>query len=181
MTDLYKFAGVSKHNGKMKFRATNRDGYADILIKEGKTDVNIQTLPNPMDKIAAKGYLITLPEFQTPEILEALGAEDLSTQVKTSKAPKAPKVAKAAKGDEAPKGAQVAKVDTDQPAVKTDEEIEKIRQKNMAVLKKVAKKRKKEQQLIDEVTAEAPTMDAEDEDIRDFLPTFLQKGLEASE
>lgn len=187
--DVFKYAGVSKHNGKMKFRATNRDGYAEILIKEGKTDVNIQSLPNPMDKIAAKGYLITLPEFQTPEILAALGAEDLATQVKgpsikavaaVEAAVKAVKGKKAPKGDTVPKGAQVAKVEAEQTPVKTDEEIERIREKNMAVLKKVAKKRKKEV----EMAAEVPTVVAhteDDEDVRDFLPKFLQKGLEATE
>lgn len=176
--DVFKFAGVSTHNGKTKFRATNRDGYAEILIKEGKTGVNIQTLPQPMDKVAAKGYLITLPEFQTPEILAALDAGDLATQVKTSRGPKVPKGPKAEKG---PKGVQVAKPDNDQPAVKTDEEIERIREKNMAVLKQVANKRKKEANLIAEVTAEVTTVDEDGENVRDFLPKFLQKGMEASE
>ena len=178
--DTFKFAGVSKHNGKMKFRATNRAGYDEILIKEGKTNVDIRTLPKAMDKIAAKGYLITLPEFQTPEILDVLGAGDLATQVRTSKGPKVAKVAKVAKDTKvkAPKeqkGAVVA-------SVKTAEEIEAIRQKNLETMREVGAKRKildereREQERARQELA-AQELEEADVDIRDVLPKFLHKEM----
>ena len=54
----FTFAGTARDtNGTVVFRATNRDGYAKILAKEGKTDINIQVLPHPMTKADAAVFI----------------------------------------------------------------------------------------------------------------------------
>ena len=50
----FTYAGTARDtDGTVVFRVTNRDGYADILAKEGKTDINIQVLPHAMSKADA--------------------------------------------------------------------------------------------------------------------------------
>jgi len=54
----FRYAGTTLDtDGSVVFRATNRDGYADILAKEGKTDINIMSLPYPMTKADAAVYI----------------------------------------------------------------------------------------------------------------------------
>jgi hypothetical protein len=54
----FTYAGTAREtDGSVVFRATNRDGYANILAKEGKTDINIMSLPHPMTKADAKAYI----------------------------------------------------------------------------------------------------------------------------
>ena len=54
----FTYAGTARDtDGKMVFRATNRDGYAKILEKEGKTDINIMSLPYAMSKADAAVYI----------------------------------------------------------------------------------------------------------------------------
>lgn len=54
----FTYAGTARNtDGSVVFRATNRDGYADILAKEGKTDINIMSLPYPMTKADAAVYI----------------------------------------------------------------------------------------------------------------------------
>lgn len=83
----FKCAGVSKHNGKMSFRATNRDNpiYPDLLKKEGHTDIHIVELKSPMTKEDARKYLQARKEFQTPEIMACLKQTD-SDEKQTAKA-----------------------------------------------------------------------------------------------
>ena len=69
--DTVKFAGVSRQDGTLKFRASNRASYGDILRREGKTDVQIIQLPHPMTKEQAKRFIGGLKEFQSEEILAA--------------------------------------------------------------------------------------------------------------
>jgi hypothetical protein len=174
--DTFKFAGVSKHDGKFKFRATNRDGYDQILIKEGKTNVDIRTMPTPMDKDSAKEYLASIKEFQTAEILAVLtkGAKATVTTVKVAKA----KVAKdtKAKAPKAEKGAVVA-------STKTSEEIEAIKEKNLEVMRQVTAKRKAldereaKLEMIREQHEAAEAADIAANDIRDVIPKFLHKEM----
>lgn len=160
---MFKYAGTALENGKWNYRASNRSTYGDILRKEGRQEVNIIELPKEMTKEEARDFLKSHPDFQTEGSQLALNAykaaavktapvkEQSEAAVKEVK-PKAAKTTKAA-----PK----ATVEEAAP-VKGDDEIEKIRQKNMAVLKQVAKKKKSE--------AEAPVAEA-----KDMLPKFLQK------
>ena len=54
----FTYAGTAREtDGSVVFRATNRDGYAKILAKEGKTEIDIQVLPQPMSKADAKAYI----------------------------------------------------------------------------------------------------------------------------
>jgi N-acetylmuramoyl-L-alanine amidase CwlA len=54
----FTFAGTARDtDGKIVFRATNRDGYANILAKEGKTDIEMLVLPHAMTKADAKAYI----------------------------------------------------------------------------------------------------------------------------
>ena len=54
----FTYAGTARDtDGSVVFRATNRNGYADILAKEGKTDIDIQVLPYAMSKADAKAYI----------------------------------------------------------------------------------------------------------------------------
>jgi len=54
----FTYAGTARDtDGTVVFRATNRDSYANILAKEGKTDINIQVLLHAMSKADAKAYI----------------------------------------------------------------------------------------------------------------------------
>jgi hypothetical protein len=54
----FTFAGTARNtDGSAVFRATNREGYAKILAKEGKTDINIMSLPYAMTKADAAVYI----------------------------------------------------------------------------------------------------------------------------
>jgi hypothetical protein len=54
----FTFAGTARDtDGSVVFRATNREGYAKILAKEGKTDINIMNLPHAMTKADAAAYI----------------------------------------------------------------------------------------------------------------------------
>ena len=60
MTKLFSHAGVSRKAGKLKFRASNRPEYIDILIKEGHDDLDIMQLSHPMSKEDAVAYLLAI-------------------------------------------------------------------------------------------------------------------------
>ena len=54
----FTYAGTAREiDGSVVFRATNRDSYTAILAKEGKTDINIMSLPYPMTKADAAVYI----------------------------------------------------------------------------------------------------------------------------
>lgn len=60
MTKFYTHAGVSRKAGKLKFRASNRVEYIDILIKEGHNDLDIIQLKHVMSKDDAVSYLLSI-------------------------------------------------------------------------------------------------------------------------
>lgn len=110
----FTYAGTARDiDGSVVFRATNRDGYAAILIKEGKTDVNIVNLPHAMSKDDAKKFL---------------GYVD-SKPAKAAK-PQAETVA----------GIKVNPEKSRAVAEKTPEEIAAIRAKNLETIKAVGKR-----------------------------------------
>lgn len=54
----FTYAGTARDtDGTVVFRATNRDGYAKILAKEGKTDIQIMSLPHAMTKADAAVFI----------------------------------------------------------------------------------------------------------------------------
>ena len=85
----FTYAGTAREiYGMVVFRATNRDGYANILAKEGKTDINIMSLPHPMTKADAKAYIegavkqATMREkFLSQNIKAQVTAEAVAEQV----------------------------------------------------------------------------------------------------
>ncbi|MGZ4849825.1 MAG: hypothetical protein ACXV2C_00405 [Candidatus Bathyarchaeia archaeon] len=121
----FKSAGVSRLNGKMSFRATNRDDpiYPNILKKDGHIDIHIVLLKTPMTKEDARKYLATLKYFQTPELLDCLKRAD-KEEKKQTKAAKA-KVSKPvqAKKPATAKKKAAAKPSTKKPAVKTNDDV----------------------------------------------------------
>jgi hypothetical protein len=113
----FTYAGTAREaNGQIVFRATNRDGYAAILAKEGKTDIEILSLPRPMTKDEAKAYT----GF---------------TDVKPSKASKPVKLA----GITVKPSKATVVAAQEQPA-KSQAEVEAIRAKNLETIQKVGKR-----------------------------------------
>lgn len=105
----FKCAGVSRLNGKMTFRATNRENsvYTEILKKDGHIDVHLVELKTPMTKEDARKNLLGRKEFQTAEIQACLKQADKEEKQEA----KAAKSAKAAitKPTQAKKPAPAAK------------------------------------------------------------------------
>lgn len=116
----FTFAGTAREtDGRVVFRATNRDGYAKILAKEGKTDINIQTLPHAMTKEDAQAYVGYVSD----------------------KPAKATKVAGIKVNPAKAKAVAAKPAETTAPAVtKTAEEIAAIRAKNLETIKEVGKR-----------------------------------------
>jgi pyruvate/2-oxoglutarate dehydrogenase complex dihydrolipoamide acyltransferase (E2) component len=193
MEQVFKFAGVSFHNDKFKFRATNREGYDAILTKEGKTYVNILALPEPMTKEAAARYLLNTDPVKglcaqqdaCQAVLEAVAG-------KGQKAPKAPRekkvkaAAMAAKPVKTPpKVTKVARnrpVTNDGRSVPSADQLAEIRAKNLATIAQVAGSTKR---MIEEENRKAKAEEAmeqidrdlDSEDPKEFIPKFLHKEL----
>jgi hypothetical protein len=178
MESVFKYAGVSFHNDKFKFRATNRDGYGDILVKEGKTYVKILELPQPMAKDEAKAYLATHPEFKdagSAVMAVLVGKEKVERALKGPKGPKAAKPVKAAKKEttKAPKAPK---------AVISTDDLEAIREKNLETIRQVASSTKRaieEDNRKAKAEAELAQIEADldREDPKEFIPKFLHKEL----
>lgn len=76
MTKLFSHAGVSRKAGKLKFRASNRPEYIDILIKEGHDDLDIMQLSHAMSKDDAVAYLLSIDfDNGNAEVRSVLEAE----------------------------------------------------------------------------------------------------------
>jgi hypothetical protein len=68
----FKFAGISKVDGRYALRASNRDVYAEILERNKNTNVKIFKLDKPMTKDQAREFLARKKEFKSPQILAVL-------------------------------------------------------------------------------------------------------------
>lgn len=70
----FKFAGVSKLNGRYTLRATNRElpVYPEILKRDKNTHINIVRLDKPMTKDQIREHLARRKDFKRPEILAVL-------------------------------------------------------------------------------------------------------------
>jgi hypothetical protein len=113
----FTYAGTAREdNGQIVFRATNRDGYARILEKEGKTDINIMSLPYAMTKEQAQTYT----GFASDKPVKAGKTETVAgIRVNPTKT--------------------TVKATQEQPA-KTEAEIAAIRAKNLETIQKVGKR-----------------------------------------
>lgn len=135
MAKVFTYAGVARQtDGVMVFRATGRKEYAEILVKEGKTDVTFVALPSPLEKDAARAYIAKLPEFGSAEVQALLNGKP----VKAPKAAKEPKAAKT-KPVKAPKAVKKVEKAVEQSA----DDIADIKAKNLETMKKVSKSLKK--------------------------------------
>ena len=113
----FTYAGTAREaNGQIVFRATNRDGYAKILAKEGKTDINILSLPHAMTKEQAQAHI----GFVSEKPAKAAKTETVAG-IRVNPAKAAVKAA-----DTAPEKSQA--------------EQDAIRAKNLETIKKVGKR-----------------------------------------
>jgi len=74
MSKVFRFAGVSRQEGVMKARFSNRDSYSAVLAKEGHTDIAILELPKSMTQEEAVAHLKAAEFSQDPEVMGALEA-----------------------------------------------------------------------------------------------------------
>lgn len=149
---MFPCAGVSRKRGTAVVRFGKDLNRIKIFVKDNHTDITFIQLPEPMTEGAAVAYLKTLPEFDTEAAKEAFANFEGGVRKAGREGGSAPKV-KAPKAEKAPKVAKV-KVQkavvgslTDKPKITglTVEEIEDIKAKNLALLKKVGKKFQKGQ------------------------------------
>lgn len=68
----FRFHGVSKVDGRLALRASNRETYDQILKRDKNTAINIKKFAKPMTKAEAREALAKMKEFQTPAILKLL-------------------------------------------------------------------------------------------------------------
>ena len=125
MDKVFAVAGISKMDGVYKVRFAKDMSRVKVLEKNGHTYVRLIELPEAMDKAAAVAFLKAHKSFQDTVAQDTLAGE--------GKAAPAPKV-KAAK----PNIAQPTFVPKAEVA-KTPAEIERIKAKNLATLRKVGK------------------------------------------
>lgn len=94
MSKSFKFAGVSRINGVLKVRFSDRDIYAKALVKANNTDVEIVDLGAEMTKEQAIEHLINTDFAQgRNEVLDAL------TAAADKRAPKLAREAARARGE----------------------------------------------------------------------------------
>lgn len=98
MEKTFTHAGVSKLDGKFKFRVANGISRIEVLIRNGHTDIDLIQLKEPMTKEQAVQYLCDIRFYETDgfenaEVRAALEAELKKKEPKAAKAPKEPKAA----------------------------------------------------------------------------------------
>lgn len=85
---IFKVAGVSTLNGVTKVRFANDLTRVKILAKKGHTDIELQDLPEAMDKPTVCGFLKQTELMQTPRFADAINAAyDKYHLVKVTKKP----------------------------------------------------------------------------------------------
>lgn len=86
----FKYAGVSKLNGKVKARFANDQMRVKVLAKNGHSDIDIIELEYPMTKEDAVAFLLKINFDQGNAVVRAaLEAEVEKRGEKPAKAPKA--------------------------------------------------------------------------------------------
>jgi hypothetical protein len=82
----FKFAGISKVDGRFALRASNRDVYAEILERDKNTNIKIIKLDKPMTKDQIREHLARRKDFRNPQILAVLRrGEDTAAKRKPAK------------------------------------------------------------------------------------------------
>lgn len=56
----FAYAGVSRQKGEFKARWANDAARVKILAKSGHSDIDVIELPNPMTKVEAVEYLLSI-------------------------------------------------------------------------------------------------------------------------
>lgn len=68
----FRFAGVSKVDGRLALRASNRDNYDAILVRDKNTNIKIVALGKPMTKDQIRETLARRKDFKAPAIQKLL-------------------------------------------------------------------------------------------------------------
>jgi hypothetical protein len=82
----FKFAGVSKVGNRFALRASNREEYPDLLVRNKNTNVKIVKLSKPMTKDEIREHLARRQDFKSPQILAVLRRDVSTPRRKTAKA-----------------------------------------------------------------------------------------------
>ena len=86
MTDkLFTHAGVSRLKGQYKARFATDSGRVKVLIKTGHDNIDIVQLPEPMTKVAAIEYLISINFDDGRAEIRAALEDGLARRTKTQK------------------------------------------------------------------------------------------------
>ena len=86
MTDkLFTHAGVSRLKGQFKSRFATDSGRVKVLIKTGHDCIDMIELPEPMTKIAAIEYLISINFDDGRAEIRAALEDGLARRTKTQK------------------------------------------------------------------------------------------------
>lgn len=72
----FKFAGVSRVDGRLALRASNRENYDAILKRDKNTGIQIVKLDKPMTKDQIREVLARRAAFKTAPILKLLSKGD---------------------------------------------------------------------------------------------------------
>ena len=67
----FAVAGISTQDGKIKVRFANDIMRVKLLVKNGHTDIQMETLPHEMTKPEAVAYLVSIGLGQGNAIVEA--------------------------------------------------------------------------------------------------------------
>ena len=157
MDKTFAVAGISTLDGVSKVRFAKDMARIKVLEKNGHKDINLVTLPKEMTKAAAVEHLMSLTAFKSAAAQAVL--KDYMSEDAPSKVEKTVKMDKI-----------VSKT------VKTPDEVERIRAKNLQTLKSVHAKVKardaKEEEAADEVVAGL------DEDLEMEIPALAKRGTE---
>ena len=91
----FKYAGVSKLNGKVKARFANDQMRVKVLAKNGHSDIDIIELEHPMTKEAAVAFLLKINFDNGNAAVRAAIEAEVEKRTDAPKAAKAPKAPKA--------------------------------------------------------------------------------------
>lgn len=93
MTDkLFTYCGISELKGQYKVRFANDEKRVDVLVKGEHRDIRLVSLPEPMIKVNAAEYILTLADFDD-EVAQLTIDEFITTEKnRGAKKTKVPKV-----------------------------------------------------------------------------------------
>jgi hypothetical protein len=95
MEKTFKFAGVSTRNGVCKARFANDQMRVKVLAKTGSSDIDLIELKEPMTKVDAIAFLLSINFDNGNATVRAALEEGLEKRTPTARAPKVAKAPKA--------------------------------------------------------------------------------------